>query len=55
MATYEYRCEGCKKTFTVIQRMSDHGKEQVTCPKCKKSDKVKQQISGFLIKTSRKS
>jgi len=38
----------------LIQKMSEHGKTKVTCPKCK-GDKVKQQISGFLVKTSRKS
>ncbi|MDI9570375.1 MAG: zinc ribbon domain-containing protein [Pseudomonadota bacterium] len=54
MATYEYRCEACKKSFTLIQKISEHGKTKVTCPKCK-SEKVKQQISSFLIKTSRKS
>ncbi len=54
MATYEYRCEACKKSFTLIQRMSEHGKKKVACPKCK-SEKVKQQISAFQVKTSRKS
>jgi len=54
MATYEYRCEACKKSFTLIQRMSEHGKTKVACPKCK-SVKVKQQISPFQVKTSRKS
>jgi len=54
MATYEYRCEGCKKSFTLIRKISEHGKEKVACPKCK-SDNVKQQISGFQVKTSRKS
>lgn len=54
MATYEYRCEACKKSFTLIQRISEHDKAKVSCPKCK-SVKVKQQISGFQVKTSRKS
>lgn len=54
MATYEYRCEGCKHQFSLIQRISEHGKTKVTCPKCK-SGKVKQQISTFQVKTSRKS
>ncbi len=54
MATYEYRCEACKKAFTLIQKMSEHGKTKVACPKCK-SVKVKQQISSFQVKTSRKS
>jgi len=54
MATYEYRCEGCNHKFSLVQRISEHGKAKVTCPKCK-GPKVKQQISPFQVKTSRKS
>lgn len=54
MPTYEYQCEGCKHQFSVVQRISDHGKTEVTCPNCK-STKVKQQISIFQVKTSKKS
>ena len=54
MPTYEYECRDCKKKFTVIQRISEHGKTKVSCPKCK-SAKVKQSISAFITKTSRKS
>ena len=54
MPTYEYECQGCKKKFTLIQSISEHGKTKASCPKCK-STKVKQRISVFTSKTSRKS
>jgi putative FmdB family regulatory protein len=54
MPTYEYECQACKKKFTLIQNISQHGKTKVACPKCK-SAKVKQSISAFTTKTSRKS
>ena len=54
MPTYEYLCEACKKEFSSIQSISEHGKMKVSCPKCK-SKKVKQRISLFTAKTSRKS
>jgi putative FmdB family regulatory protein len=54
MPTYEYKCRDCKKKFTLIQSISDHGKTKVSCPKCK-STKVKKVISIFAAKTSKKS
>ncbi len=54
MPTYEYACEACKKKFSLIQSFSEHETAKVACPKCK-SKKVKQQISTFVTKTSRKS
>jgi putative FmdB family regulatory protein len=54
MPTYEYECQDCKKKFTVIQSISEYGKTKASCPKCK-SAKVKQSISLFTTKTSRKS
>ena len=54
MPTYEYECQGCKKKFTLIQSIAEHGKTKASCPKCK-SKKVKQSISVFTSKTSRKS
>ena len=54
MPTYEYECLACKKKFTLIKSISEHEKDKVTCPKCK-STKVKQSISPFTTKTSRKS
>jgi len=54
MPTYEFVCEKCKKQFTLQLRLAEHKKGRFTCPKCK-SRKVRQQISTFQTKTSRKS
>lgn len=54
MPTYEYECQKCRKKFKVIQSISEHGKAKASCPKCK-SARVKQSISTFTAKTSRKS
>lgn len=54
MPTYEYECRDCNKKFSVILSISEHGKVKVYCPKCK-GKKVKQSISLFTTKTSRKS
>jgi len=54
MPTYEYRCESCKHTFSLVQSLSEHDKGKVACPKCKKKD-VKQLVSSFLTQTSKKS
>jgi putative FmdB family regulatory protein len=54
MPTYEYVCEACGEKFSLIKSFSEHEKAKVACPKCE-SKKVKQQISTFVTKTSRKS
>lgn len=54
MPTYEYKCKDCKKIFTLVQSISDHGKTKVSCPACK-GKKVKPVMSIFMAKTSRKS
>lgn len=54
MPTYEYECQACKKKFAKVLSISEHGKGKVICPKCK-SAKVKQSLSAFTAKTSRKS
>jgi putative FmdB family regulatory protein len=54
MPTYEFVCEKCKKRFTLHLRLAEYEKGGFTCPKCK-SRKLKQQISTFQTKTSRKS
>jgi len=54
MPTYEFICEKCKKPFTLILSVSEHEKEKFQFPKCK-SSKVKQRISSFQTKTSKKS
>jgi putative FmdB family regulatory protein len=54
MPTYEYECLDCKKKFSAIMSISEREKTKVSCPKCK-GKKVKQSISTFTTKTSRKS
>ena len=54
MPTYEYECKGCNKKFTVILSISEHETTKVSCPKCK-GKRVKQSLSTFTTKTSRKS
>jgi putative FmdB family regulatory protein len=54
MPTYEYECRDCNKKFSLILSISEHETGKVSCPKCK-SKKVKQSISTFTTKTSRKS
>jgi len=54
MPTYEYLCGACKKKFSVVQGISENERSKPKCPKCK-STRVKQQISLFTAKTSKKS
>ena len=54
MPTYEFYCEECKESFTLILSISEYEKEKYSCPKCK-TKKVKQQVSIFQTVTSKKS
>ena len=54
MPTYEYPCLNCNKVFTLIMSISEYEKGKVKCPKCGKG-RVKQQITEFMVQTSRKS
>ena len=54
MPTYEYRCDKCKKRFTVIESISQHDRKRKSCPKCK-SRKVSQIFTPFYAKTIKKS
>ena len=54
MPIYEFMCEKCQKPFTLVLSISEYEKKGFRCPTCK-STKVKQQISPFQTKTSRKS
>ncbi len=56
MPVYEYRCEDCKKLFSITETISTHeGKKgRPKCPQCggKKTERV---FSGFYAKTASKS
>jgi len=54
MPTYEYRCENCRKEFSRVETISQHGKKRPKCPKCG-SAKVMQVFRPFFAKTSKKS
>ena len=54
MPTYEYVCVKCGEEFVQVMSISEFESGQVTCPKCQSKD-VKQQMSTFIPKTSRKS
>jgi putative FmdB family regulatory protein len=54
MPTYEYVCLNCGEQFTRIMSLKEFEAGQVTCPKCNSAE-VKQQMSQFIPKTSRKS
>lgn len=54
MPTYEFLCLQCNQEFTQVMSISEFEKGKVTCPHCH-SENVKQQMSVFNPKTSRKS
>jgi putative FmdB family regulatory protein len=54
MPTYEYRCEKCGEAFSRIMSFREYETAKVTCPKCN-SPEVKQELSSFIARTSRKS
>lgn len=54
MPTYDYICKKCKKPSTMIMSFREYEKEKVKCPHCG-SMSLKQQITPFMTKTSRKS
>ncbi len=54
MPYYDYRCDNCQNRFSVYQSISEHEKAKVVCPNCG-DKKVRQQISTFMVKTSKKS
>ena len=54
MPTYEFFCEKCGKEFSLIMSMKERETEKVKCSLCG-ADKVTQQLSTVITKTSRKS
>ena len=54
MPIYEYVCNDCGKDFTVIMRITEHGKKEIRCEYCQ-SKNVWQKITGCFVKTSKKS
>lgn len=54
MPTYEYLCGQCGHEFTIVISLGEYEAGKVNCPKCN-SPEVKQQMTAFISKTSRKS
>ena len=54
MPTYDYECLECRKNFSVTMMMKEHETARVKCPKCS-SKKVTQKVTGFAVKTGKKS
>ena len=54
MPTYSYRCEACRKSFSLQMSISEHDKARTKCPSCG-SRKVRQRIAPFGAVTSKKS
>ena len=54
MPQYEFFCNACKKTFSMILTIAEHGKERIACPQCG-SENVEQRWSAFSAITSKKS
>ncbi|MCG6893561.1 MAG: zinc ribbon domain-containing protein [Desulfobacteraceae bacterium] len=52
--TYEFVCEQCNKSFSVLLSLSDFQKKRYRCPRCK-SKKLRQLITSFQAFTSKKS
>jgi putative FmdB family regulatory protein len=55
MATYEYQCDDCRKTFAIRERISEHGekKRRTECPRCH-GHHTHQIFTPFYAKTSSK-
>ena len=54
MPTYDLRCGGCRKKYTVTMSISERDQKRIKCPKCG-SSKKEAVFSSFFAKTSRKS
>lgn len=54
MPVYEYKCLKCKKEFSTVESITEHGTRRVSCPGCG-STAVEQIYRNFFAKTSKKS
>jgi putative FmdB family regulatory protein len=55
MATYQFECSKCRKTFTVQMSFTDYDKHgRMRCPKCQ-SQSVKQLPTTAQVQTTKKS
>lgn len=54
MPVYDYRCQKCGKTFSIMMSVNEKETKKVKCPDCK-SRSVKPQFGRFFAVTSKKS
>ncbi len=54
MPEYEFECRNCKKTFTLMLRISERSTAKIRCPGCGSED-VEILMRPFFAKTSKKS
>jgi hypothetical protein len=54
MPQHNFLCRACKKEFSRILTLSDHGKGGIVRPHCKSKD-VEQRWAAFYAATSKKS
>ena len=54
MPVYDYRCLECRKRFTLVHTMAEHGRKRSKCPKCS-SLRVERVLGSVLVKTRKKS
>jgi putative FmdB family regulatory protein len=52
--TYEFYCEKCKNSFSIVLSLSEYENKKYNCPTCKAKE-LKQQITSFQTVTSKKS
>ena len=46
MPTYDFRCSGCKKKFSLTMGIAERSRKRIKCPKCA-SQKVEPVFSMF--------
>ncbi|MGO9612294.1 MAG: FmdB family zinc ribbon protein [Dissulfurispiraceae bacterium] len=54
MPVYDYKCQKCGETFSLVMGIKEKEKKKVKCPSCK-SSRLKPVYSGFFPMTSKKS
>jgi len=54
MPVYDFKCEDCRKRFSLTMTVQDRTKGRIKCPKCG-SRKIEQQYEAVYAVTSKKS
>jgi|Tabmets5t2r1_1033131.scaffolds.fasta_scaffold664718_1 putative FmdB family regulatory protein len=54
MPSYEFECQSCHVTVTLVLSIHDREAGTIKCPNCGGTN-VQQRISSFMVKTSKKS